>query len=274
MPHQPWTSPHVTEYGDSKSATGAALLKLMYDWQVLALGKTIFGNFFLKVNKVSIYLFISWKLLVLGLGIVLFDRGSVWYDTDLRSLISVPVPASNLQCVLFLLVFFSQKMFCFFFPFCNERIGFNSSQFWMNIHKLAKNLRHWASSEPSWQWIWPSQRCQSGMQRVGRRHINWPRWQRPGTGGGAGAQVGTGVSVTVLLAAVREVKWCSETLFQSFLCQTNQKTHKHTGLRAARSYPSGIPVHHCRQDSQRSRHTPRCWWCKHRSRSGSGLVHT
>lgn len=140
--------------------------------------------------------------------------------------------------------------------------------------QVAKNLRHWASSEPSWQWIWPSQRCQSGMQRGGRRQLNWPLLQRPGTGGGAGAQVGTGVSVTVLLATVREIDICP---FQSFLFgfQSNkQKTQKHTGLRVVRCYLSGIPVHHCRRDSQRSRHTPRYWWCKLQSRSGSGLVHT
>ena len=67
-----------------------------------------------------------------------------------------------------------------------------------------RDSRQWASSEPSWQCSWPSQRCQSGMQRGGLRHRNWPWLQRPGAGRGGGVWVGPGAGVTEPLAAVTE----------------------------------------------------------------------
>lgn len=83
------------------------------------------------------------------------------------------------------------------------------------------HLRQAASSEPSWQWTCPSQRCQSGMQRGGRWHRNWPKAQRPGTGGGGEAWVGTGASVTEPLTAVKQIKvfigYVHSILFNIFL---------------------------------------------------------
>lgn len=65
--------------------------------------------------------------------------------------------------------------------------------------------RQAASSEPSWQWTCPSQCCQSGMQWGGRWHMNWPKAQRLGKGGGGGACVGTGASVTEPLTMRRNI---------------------------------------------------------------------
>lgn len=172
---------------------------------------------------------------------------------------------------------------------------------------MFRDSRQWASSEPSWQCSWPSQRCQSGMQWGGLRHRNWPRLQRPGAGRGGGAWVGPGASVTEPLAAVTEKQNVTVGIHYSFvlllfclnirvyfnlqllsLVNRNEKKLKlfrnkdknntqhfwHANMHIrTRWYLWDIPAHRCHQDSQRSRHTPRCWWYKLQSRSGSGWGH-